>query len=419
MRSLLTLAYRSLLARRFTVGLTVLTIALSVTLLLGVERLRDEARTSFLRSVAGTDLIVGARAHPVQLLLYSVFRLGDASNNLSWQSAQWIAGLPEVAWSVPISLGDSHRGYRVIGTTPAYFEHLQTGGGRPLSMASGEVFSAVFETVLGADVARELGYQVDSRIVLAHGTGQVTAQKHDDQPFAVVGVLDATGTAIDQGVYVSLAALEAIHLNWRSGTRIGRTPSIDDVDPKLLEPRNVTALFVGLKSRIATFGVQRAVNAYAIEPLSAVLPGVALQQLWSMLDEAERALSMAAACVVAAGFMVLLTTILATLNERRREMAILRGVGASARHVFGLLLTEAALLSAMGATLGALLVELLLLVLSPWLQARYGIFLQAGLPRWETLRLVAAVAGMGTLLGVVPAILAYRRSVQDGMTLKI
>jgi len=419
MRGLLTLAYRSLLARRFTVGLTVFTIALSVTLLLGVERLRAEARSSFLRSVAGTDLIVGARAHPVQLLLYSVFRLGDASNNLSWASAQWIAGLPDVAWSVPISLGDSHRGYRVIGTTPEYFQRLQTGGGRPLSLASGHAFAAVFETVLGADVAHALNYQIGDRIVLAHGTAQVTAQKHDDQPFAVVGVLAATGTAIDQGVYISLAAMEAIHLNWQSGTRIGRAPAIDSIDPQRLKPRSITALFVGLRSKVATFAVQRAVSDYPTEPLSAVLPGVALQQLWSMLGTVERALSMAAACVLAAGFMVLLTTILATLNERRREMALLRGAGASAAHVFALLLTEAALLSALGAALGAALVELLLLAISPWLQVRYGVFLQSGLPPWDALLFVAAVAAMGTLLGIIPATLAYRRSVQDGMTLKI
>lgn len=419
MSALAPLALRSLAARRFTATLTLVTVALSVMLLLGVERLRQEARASFLRGVAGTDLIVGARAHPVQLLLYSVFRLGDASNNLQWSSAQWLAERPYVAWVVPISLGDSHRGYRVVGTTPEYFQRVGGGNGEPLRFAQGGAFHDLFDAVIGADVARTLGYRIGDEIVLAHGTARVSAQKHDDRPFRVAGVLAATGTVVDQGVYVSLPAIEAIHLNWRSGTRIGAAPDVDSIGEEALQPRTVTALFVGLKSKVATFAVQRAVNEYVIEPLTAVLPGVALQQLWSMLGTVERALTVAAGCVVVAGFMVLLTTILATLNERRREMAVLRAVGASARHVFGLLLAEAALLSAGGALLGMVLAELALAALGSWLQTRYGIFVAPGMPGRQALSFLAAVAACGIAVGLLPAWLAYRRSVQDGMTLKV
>lgn len=418
MSALLPLAWRSLWARRSTVALTVVTVALSVMLLLGVERLRQESRASFLRGVAGTDLIVGARAHPVQLLLYSVFRLGDASNNLSWDSAQWLANRPEVAWTVPISLGDSYRGYRVVGTTPEYFRRIGADTDQGLRFAEGAPFSDLFDAVIGAEVARKLSYRVGDRIVLAHGTARVAAQRHDDRPFQVSGVLAATGTAIDQGVYVSLPAMEAIHLNWRSGTRIGRTPDLSQLAPERLQPRTVTALFVGLESKIATFAVQRAVNERDEEPLSAVLPGVALQQLWGMLGTVERALAVAAGCVVAAGFMVLLTTILATLNERRREMAVLRAVGAGARHVFGLLLAEAALLAIAGTLLGMLLSEAALLVLSPWLQTRFGIFIAPGWPGGHALAFVATVAAAGIVVGLVPALLAWRRSVLDGMTLR-
>jgi len=416
MRALLPLALSSLRARRSTVLLTVVTVAMSVSLLLGVERLRQEARSSFLRSVSGTDLIVGARAHPVQLLLYSVFRLGDASNNLRWDSVQWLQGNPDVAWSVPISLGDSHRGFRVVGTTPDYFKRIGTREQRELAFAAGQPFDALFDVVLGAEVARALSYRVGDELVLAHGTAQVALQTHEDRPFKVSGVLAATGTAIDQALYVSLPALEAIHLNWRSGTRIGKAPDLDTLSPDRLQPRTVTAVFVGLASRTSTFSVQRAINQYGDEPLSAVLPGVALQQLWGMLATIERVLSAAAACVVAAGFMVLLTSVLATLNERRREMAVLRAVGASARHIFALMLAEATLLATAGAVLGLIVVELALLLVGPWLQTRYGIFIQHGWVAGQALLFLSAVAALGAAVGLVPATLAARRSIQDGIT---
>lgn len=418
MKALLALALRSLNARRFTVCLTVVTVALSVMLLLGVERLRHEARASFMRGIAGTDLIVGARAHPVQLLLSSVFRLGDPTNTMRWESAGWVSSRPEVAWVVPIVLGDSHRGFRVVGTTAQYFERVGASPGNALQFVEGEPFDALFDAVVGADVARSLAYRVGDRIVLAHGTARVATQAHDDRPFRISGVLAPTGTAVDQGVYVSLPAIEAIHLNWRSGTRIGRAPDPDALNPDRLQPRTVTALFVGLKTKMATFAVQRAINEHASEPLSAVLPGVALQQLWGMLANVERALSAAAACVVAAGLMVLLTSLLATLNERRREMAVLRAVGAGARHVFGLLLLEATLLAAVATLLGMFLMQLSLALLGPWLQTRYGIFIDGNLLTGDPWKLPVIVAAVGAGVGLIPALLAYRQTVQDGLIMR-
>lgn len=426
MRALLGLSWRSLRNRSFTVVLTVVTVALSVMLLIGVDRLRTETREAFLRSVAGTDLIVGARAHPVQLLLYSVFRLGDATNNLSWKSYQTLTGHPLVAWSVPISLGDSHRGFRVIGTTAGYFRHIGFADGQRLRFIAGRAFDdrpvkahspeTLFEAVIGADVAERLGYAEGAQIVLAHGTARVNIHKHDDRPFTVVGILDRTGTATDQGVYISLPAMEAIHLNWRSGTRISKGVGDDRLTADALRPSSVTAVFLGLRTRMAVFSLQRTINDARSEPLSAILPGVALQQLWSLLGTVERALLVAAGCVVLAGLMVVLTTILATLNERRREMAILRSVGAGPRHVFGLLLLEASALAAAGATLGLVLAHFGLRLLAPWLQSRYGLYLPPAPPGLMQLKLLGAVIGAGILIGLLPAVLAYRRSLQDGMT---
>jgi putative ABC transport system permease protein len=416
MSALLRLAWASLVNRRFTALVTVATISLSVLLLLSVERLRSEARDSFLRTVSGTDLIVGARAHPVQLLLYSVFHMGDATNNVSWASYQELAARDDVAWTVPISLGDSHRGYRVVGTTPAFFEHVRTGGDRALRFEQGQAFDGLFEAVVGAEVAQALGYAVGDPIVLAHGTGAFTPNQHDDRPFTIAGILARTGTPIDQSVHVSLQAIEAIHLNWRSGTRIGRAP--DEIAPERLQPRSITAFFVGLESRMATFNAQRAINEFRAEPLTAVLPGVALQQLWSMLGMVEKALLLTAACVVAAGLLGMLAALLGTLSERRREMSILRALGAGPLTVSTLLLLEAMLLTVVGVLLGLLLLHLGALLAAPMIERATGIALSLGWPSVGELKLLALVLGAGAGVGLIPAFLAYRRSLADGMMVR-
>lgn len=416
MPPLLRLAWASLANRRFTAVVTVATIALSVTLLLGVERLRVETRNSFLRTVAGTDLIVGARAHPVQLLLYSVFRLGDATNNVGWNSYREIAERSDVEWTVPISLGDSHRGYRVVGTTGAYFERMRVGDNRALTLAEGEVFSGLFDAVLGAEVAAALGYTVGDEIVLAHGTGAFIPQSHDDRPFRVVGIVARTGTPIDQSVHVSLQAIEAIHINWRSGVRVGRAPQ--ELDEAALQPKSITAFFVGLQNRMATFAVQRAVNEYAAEPLTAILPGVALQQLWQMVGVAERALLITAACVVIAGLLGMLAALLGTLSERRREMAILRALGAGPWQVAGLLMLEAVLLTAIGAVLGLLLLQGSAWLLGPMIEAQIGIRVELAWPLLQEWRLLGGIVLAGALVGLVPALMTYRRSLADGMNVR-
>ncbi len=416
MSALLRLAWASLANRRFTALVTVATIALSVLLLLGVERLRSEARNSFLRTVAGTDLIVGARAHPVQLLLYSVFHLGDATNNVSWVSYREIAEREDVAWTVPISLGDSHKGYRVVGTTAGFFEHVRTGGNRALRFEQGQAFDGLFEAVLGAEVAERLGYTLGDSIVLAHGTGALNPNQHDDRPFSVVGVLARTGTPIDHSVHVSLEAIEAIHINWRAGTRIGRAP--DEIPPERLQPRSITAFFVGLESRMATFAVQRAVNEFRAEPLTAVLPGVALQQLWGMLGVVEKALMLTAACVVAAGLLGMLAALLGTLSERRREMAILRALGAGPGTVSALLLLEALLLTAVGLLLGLALLHGGLALMAPTIERASGIAIALGWPSLAELKLLGLVLGAGVAVGLIPAFLAYRRSLADGMMVR-
>ena len=412
------LAMASLANRRFTAILTAFAIALSVCLLLAVERVRVEARNSFASTISGTDLIVGARSGSVNLLLYSVFRIGNATNNIRWDSYEHFAANPQVKWAIPISLGDSHRGYRVMGTNESYFEHYQYGRKQNLELASGRAFATdPFEVVLGAEVADALHYKLGDKLVLAHGVAAVSLVKHDDKPFTVVGILKRTGTPVDRTLHISLDAMTAIHLNWQAGAPIpGINIPADKVKAFDLKPEFITAALVGLKSRAGVFNLQRDINADEDEALLAVLPAVALNQLWRLLDIVTRTLQALSALVLVLSLCNLVTALLASLEQRQRELAILRAVGARPLDLLFLLVQEGMLLTVGGALLGYLLLTVGSLLAAPLLLNQWGIVWPVTRFAADELWLLALVAVAGPITALWPAWRASQRALADGLT---
>lgn len=414
------IAWRSAWNRRFTLALTVLSIALATFLLLGVERIRTELRDNFSSSVSGTDLIVGARTGSTQLLLYAVFRIGAATNNMQWKSVQAMAAHPGVDWVVPLSLGDSHHGFPVLATTKDYFERFRYGNRQSLALREGQPFAGLFDAVVGAEVADRLGYRVGSRITLAHGSGELGVAEHADKPFTVVGVLARTGTPVDRTVHIGLEAMEAIHLEWMGGAPMpGLKIPAEQVRKFDLAPKTVTAALVGLKNRATVFAVQRWVSTYAPEPLMAILPGVALDELWRVVGAAENALLLMSALVALVSLAGLVSVVMAGLGERRRELAVLRAVGASLRHVLALLALEGAFVTLLGIALGVVLAVLGIAGLSPWLQAQYGITLQLSAPTANEWLLLASLLAAGWTASLLPGVRAYRLSLADGLSPRI
>ncbi len=411
------LAIASLLARALTVGMTILAIALSVALFLGVEKVRTGAKASFADTISGTDLIVGARSGSVQLLLYSVFRIGNATNNVTWESYLDIAERRDVEWIVPISLGDSHRQFRVMGTTIAFFEHYKYRQGRSLAVSDGAIMDDLFDTVIGADVAATLGYNIGDPIIVAHGLASFT--EHKDQPFRVSGILEKTGTPVDRTVIVSMEAIEAIHVDWRSGAKVpGQSTPADVIREMELTPKAVTAALVGVASPLQTFTLQRAINEYSQEPLLAILPGVALQELWGIVGIAETALLAVSAMVVVTALIGMMATIFSSLNERRREMAIFRAMGARPITILSMLVLEAMVMAAVGALLGLAFLYLGLIIAQPILDSTFGLWLPIDAPSLREMWVIIGVIAAGAIVSMVPALRAYKMSVADGMMVK-
>ena len=438
---ILGLALKSLRNRRFTAALTVLSIALAVALLLGVERLRQESRESFGSSVSGTDLIVGARTSAVNLLLASVFRIGNVANNVSWSTYQRIAAQPEVAWTIPLSLGDSHRGFRVLGTTSDYFAHYRFAGNRALELAQGRRFGDAQEAVLGAEVAHVLGYGIGQEIVIAHGAGDVAFALHSDHPFRVVGILARTGTPVDRAIHVSLAAIDAVHAGHEehaddplaaalkaagqehrlnAGDRVdGRDHATTDGTDKAASERTISAFLIGLKNRSAALFMQRRINESRDEPLTAILPGATLLEVWQIMAAAERSLFVVSMLVVVIGLAGMLVALLTSLNERRREMAVLRALGARPWHVFALILGEAGFLTILGMVLGIAALYAGVAIGRPWLEEHLGVYMSVGWPSATEFGYTMLVLAAGVLIGLIPAYRIYRLSLADGMTIRV
>ena len=415
---LLKLTLNSLYARLLTVSMTIFAISLSLMLYLSVEKLRSSAYTSFTNTISQTDLIVGSRTGSVQLLLYSIFRIGNATNNITWESYQDIIEKDEVEWAVPISLGDSHKGYRVMGTNKDFFKHYKYRGNKSLVIKDGKYFSDLYDVVLGFGVAEKLDYQINSSIIVSHGLKSFT--DHDDQPFKVSGILAKTGTPVDNTIIVSLKAIEAIHVDWSSGAKIpGQVTPIDEIRKMDLATSNITAVLLGIDSKLKIFQFQRWINEYPEEALTAILPGVALQELWRIVGVVENILLGISFVVILTTLMGMAAIVLSSLNERRREMAIWRAMGASPKIVIGLLMLEALIISCVSIFLSTFLLFILLYFLQPWIDTTYGILVTVEMFSLSDIYIFILFIFAAMIVSLIPALRAYWFSINDGMTVKI
>ena len=420
--SWLRLALKSLLNRKLSTLLTVFSMTLSLVLLMSVERVKRAAHDGFTQSISGVDLVVGARSSPLQVILYSVFNIGQATQNVSIESYDQIRSRPEVDWTVPYSLGDGHKGFRVVATNTDFFTHYQFRSNEKIQLAEGKVFEGYFDVVIGADVARTLNYKVGDRVIVAHGvTSGPAIQEHDDKPFHVVGIMKPTGTAIDRALYISLEGMEAIHVDWKSGSAPSADKQIkpENLTPEMLKPRTITSFFLRTKNRIEILNLQRWINEYQEEPLVAAIPGVVLSELWQSLSMIDKVLKGISFLVMLVGLFSMLISIMTSLNERRREMAILRALGASLKNVSGLIIFETFILTVSAIGLACALKIILEFIAGPWVQSNYGLYLQAPMFSFNEILYIVIMFISALLISLIPAIRAMRSALKDGLSLKV
>jgi putative ABC transport system permease protein len=326
-----------------------------------------------------------------------------------------------VLWTIPISLGDSHRGYRVVGTNEDFYRHYRFRQDRPIEFAQGRAPTEVFDVALGSEVARRLGYQVDSAIVVTHGiTSSTGIMDHDDRPFKVVGILKPTRTPIDRSLYVTLEGIEAMHIDWKQGAPPvkGQETPASSITKAEIKVEQITAFLLRTKTRIQTLALQREITNFPEEALIAVLPGVALSELWGTIGVGEEVLKVVALFVVIVGLLGMLMSLYTSLNERRREIAILRALGVGPAKVTLLLVLESALLTVVGSLLGVALVYSLVFFLQPAIERQYGLHIPLKPFASTEYFYLAVVVAAGLVIGLIPAWKAYRNALSDGLSVR-
>jgi putative ABC transport system permease protein len=440
---------RSLAARRFSTLVTVLSVAVAVGLLLTMLSMRDASRQAFERGAGNMHLLVSGDQDPLAAVLNGVFYANAPSRALTVARYRQLADDPRVAWAVPTQLGDNYRGLPVLATTPGFFEQFQPEDGRPWRVAQGRVFQRDFEVVAGARAASDSGLALDQVIVLTHGAAQSRAasapgHQHDEFRFKVVGILEATGTPHDRAIFTTLESSWAMHAFDRiereqaaARARVGTSPAARDDDHDASERAaaptgpggpavavtEADRLITGVYLRAATR--PGATASAAIPQIGAELrresgltvasPMDQVRRLFTIVSSVDQVfIGLAIAVIVSSGIGIMLA-LYNSMSDRRRQIAVLRVLGCSQVRVFGLIVTESALIGMLGAVLGVLVAVLGAVGVSSVLRARLGIAIEPALGLEWGVAVIAGTVVLAVLAGIIPAITAYRTPVANNL----
>ena len=373
MKILTNLAIRSLISRKVSVILTIVSLTLSI----------------------------------------SLFQIGNPTNNISWDSYKEISKNPDIEWMVPISLGDSHKQFRVMGTSQAYFERYEYRNEKKLAFQNGSVFTDLYDVVIGSDVAKKLNYNLNDNIVIAHGISSKSL--HDEFPFKVKGILKKTGTSVDRLVLVSLEALEVIHKDWKAGIKIPNAKKSNNNNYNHLEPKEITAAIIKIKSPIKIFEIQRQINKYEFEPLQAIIPGISLSKLWQIVSVTENIMLLISVMVIISSFIGMTAILYSTLNGRKKEMALLRIVGASPYTIFTLMITEALIIAISSIFISICLIQVLALIFFPILDQNFGLYLESKFLSVKDLLFLLSVLFLSVIVSIFPSLKASKDSINEGI----
>ncbi len=407
------LALESLIDRKGSVLLSLIAMTVSIFLLLSVEHIRFHTKESFASTLSGVDLVVGAKTGDLNLLLYSVFRIGKPTNNISWESFKTFSASSEVNWAIPLALGDSHKGYPVLGTNRDYFNYYSYGQNNKLTFAHGAVFDGLFDVVLGSEVARKLKLKLGEKLIIQHGLSKVSFVKHDEMPFKIVGILNPTGTPVDQTLHVSIEAIEAIHSDYDFAKNDYKNLRPNQTtENQLLIPQNISAFMIGLKSKITTFKFQRAINNYSKEPLLAILPGVVLSELWQIMGLVENTLFLISTLVFLSACFGVSAILLSSIRERIKDIQLLRVIGAPPIYIFLLLELEAFIITFVSIILATTLLFLLSYISQSFLVSNLGINIEKFVLSDLSLLTLAVIITTSLFVGLIPSVYAYSKSRQ-------
>jgi len=409
MRELFYLTFKSIQNRKITFSLSVISIAISVILLLGVDKAVKSSKSHFINTINSTDIIVASSNGSLDILLNLIFHLSDPLKEMSYKSFEDIKKFDELKWAVPLSLGDSFQGFDVVSTDKNYFKYYRYSSGKTLQFSHGRAFIDFYDVVIGSEIAKKLHLKVGDTIYLSHGKHH-HKHIHKNRIFNVVGVLKQSMTPNDESLFMQLKADEAIHIEWQSGHFIDMHISSEKLSHMGIKPKHISGMLIGLKNRSSILSMEEKINHYKEENLKAVIPAKALSKLYKLMKNFQDILMIISSAVFIASIFTMLSSMFSTLNERRREIAIFRSLGASSKTVFLLFMIESFLVAFSGIVIGVIMIDIL------------GYFvpfkLSFGLDIYQFFMLFSMLV-IAVIASFFPALKSYKNSLSDGLLVRM
>lgn len=426
---------RSLASRMFSTATTVVTVAVAVGLMLTLISMRDSGRRAFDRGAGNAQLLITRDSSPLVSVLNGVFYANPPVASLTWAEYEGIAGRFPSEYAIPTQLGDSYRGLPVLATTAEFFTKFvpafSGGEGRAWRVAEGRVFEGAFEVVLGARAAAATGLNIGDEISLYHGFprskraqdgeagGGADPHVHDEFSYRVVGIMALTGTPHDRALFTNLESSWVLHAHDRRKDGASDPGSVvTTVDDIVESDRKITGILYRAPARGGAGGSGASAFIFTVrnelgsDPTLVVAePSTEIRNLFEIVGDIDQILvGMAAVVMVSSGIGIMLA-LYNSMEQRRRQIAILRVLGLGRGRVFGLVVTESAVIGSIGAVAGVLLALVGTRVVAGILRDELGLVIEPVFTARVVMVVAMASVGLSALAGIVPAVVAYRTSV--------
>jgi len=392
-----TLALKSLRHKPLSTTVNLLLIAVGIAMMSFVLSTSRQLEDSALRDAQGIDLVVGAKGSPLQLILSSVYHVDIPTGNIPLAAQAQLAQNRMVGKVIPLALGDSYDGFRIVGTDAGYIAHYNG------TLAQGRMFAAPLEAVFGAQAAARTGITLNGSFTGSHGMAR-GGDQHGDAPFTAVGILKPTGTVLDRLILTPVESVWRVH-------EIAHGIDVNDAEEKAAmdEERELTALLVQYASPLAAVMLPRAVNSQS--ELQAAQPAFESAKLFRMLGVGIDVLRSIAAVMLLSAALSMFVALYNALEERKTDLAILRTLGAPPSKLLLLLLAEGLLLALSGALLGWLAGHAAVEVLGRMLSADQNLTMSGLVVSPDEAWLALIALGVGLAAALLPALRAYRTDI--------
>lgn len=408
--SFLLILRKSLWQYRLSTMITAVSIALATGLLMSVFSIRDQANAAFISGTFGFDAVLGARGSKLQLVLNAIYHLETSPGNLNWEMVQAISENPAVQQAIPYALGDNYFGYRIVGTTDQLFEHSEIRKGHQLRIKSGgrQFDNMRQEAVVGSFVAQKTGLKPGDIIHPYHGLSFDPNTKHDEE-YVVVGIMEPTNSPVDRVIFIPIEGVFRMSGHVLRGDGDEFIPEQGQIIPD--EHKEVSAILLKLKNPQAGFSLDQTINKQGKVATLAWPIAMVMAELFDKLGWVHHVLSLVAYLVVLVACASIIASVYNTIHDRRKQIAILRALGANRNDIYRLILVECAAIAGLGAVLGYLVHFGIMGLAGGILRSQTGIMLNIVQMQSVHLWIVPAMMVLGMIAGILPANKAYRTDV--------